>query len=94
LVKWNQGWRIPEYSNIAYLSQSTLKSAEIAWLKRTLCKTPTEQLYRYPEYGFTLFYSSLGNRKVFGQELALYPSFEPISSEGKSVLFIISLASV
>ncbi|MBM3424402.1 MAG: acyloxyacyl hydrolase [Bacteroidetes bacterium] len=75
LVKWNQGWLIPEYSNIAYLSQSTLQSAEITWLKRTLGKNTTEQQYRYPEYGFTLFLSTLGNPSVFGNELAVYPFF-------------------
>lgn len=75
MVKWNQGWLIPEYSNISYLSESTLKSAEITWLKRTVGKTITEQQYRYPEYGFTLFFSTLGNRKVFGNEVAIYPFF-------------------
>jgi hypothetical protein len=87
MVKWNQGWLIPEYSNIAYLSQSTLKSAELTWIKRTLGKNITEQQYRYPEYGFTLFYSSLGNRKVFGQTLALYPFFRTYFFRGKTGAF-------
>ncbi|NBO60400.1 MAG: acyloxyacyl hydrolase [Flavobacteriia bacterium] len=87
MVKWNQGWLIPEYSNIAYLSESTLKSAEVTWLKRTIGSNQTEQQYRYPEYGFTLFYSSLGNRNVFGQELALYPFFRTYFFRGRNVGF-------
>jgi hypothetical protein len=87
MVKWNHGWLIPEYSNISYLSQSTLKSAEVTWLKRTIGKNFTEQQYRYPEFGFTLFYSSLGNNNVFGQELALYPFFRTYFFRGQKTAF-------
>ena len=74
-LKWNQGLVIPEYSDISYLAQHSLNSFEISWLKRTTGKNQTEQQYHYPEYGFTMFFTTLGNNQVFGQELALYPFF-------------------
>ncbi len=32
-----------------------------------------EQLYRYPDYGISIMYSSLGNREAFGEYTALWP---------------------
>lgn len=48
-----------------------IQGFELGIAKETLGYNEWEQLYNYPEYGVSLFYSSLGNSKVFGQELAL-----------------------
>ena len=67
------GLVIPEYSNITYSVNRPIIHFNVALLKRSVGKHFYEQLYRYPEYGINLGFTSLGNPSVFGQEFNLYP---------------------
>src|SRR5690606_34958512 len=60
-----------EYSFISYLTNSYIQSFEINLLKETYGKNPWESFYNYPEYGISAYYTTLGNREVFGNALAL-----------------------
>lgn len=70
------GYVIPEYKHFTYLVESPVSGFELSFYKRTTGKTIWESLYHYPEYGITLLFTSLGNDRVFGHELALYPYFQ------------------
>lgn len=69
------GLVIPEYKNFLYIVEDHVFSAGLSLSRRTTGKSPWEQLYNYPDYGFRLFYSTLGNDKVNGYEIALFPYF-------------------
>lgn len=67
------GFVIPEYQHFNYLVDKPVQGIELCLHKASRGRNFWEQLYRYPEFGFSLFASSLGNNKVFGHEIALYP---------------------
>ena len=74
-LSYHYGFVLPEYSLFTYLVHDPVRSAELSLSKETSGKTVWEQLYNYPEYGISLYYSTLGNDKVFGREVAVYPHF-------------------
>jgi hypothetical protein len=72
-VNYHYGYLIPEYSNFLYLAEKPIQSVSINVSKKTTGKSDWEQIYNYPAYGVSLFYSSLGNDKVHGHEVTLFP---------------------
>lgn len=64
---------LPEYNFYDYLIQKPAFGMECSLTKKTTGKTLWEQLYKYPEYGLTFFYTTIGNKNVFGNELAIFP---------------------
>jgi hypothetical protein len=73
--KYYCGFILPEYSNLTYLVDEKVQSVSLSLSRQTKGKNIWEHVYNFPEYGFTLFYSTLGNDKVHGREVALYPYF-------------------
>lgn len=69
------GYVLPEYSNFTYLVDAPVQSFTLQISKNTTGKNDWERLYNYPTYGLTLYYSTLGNARVHGSEIALYPYF-------------------
>ncbi len=64
------GVNIPEYSFFTYISDSYVQSADLCLIKETSGKNLWEDLYNYPEHGLSVFFTTLGNNKIFGQELS------------------------
>lgn len=85
--QFNAGFVIPEYSNITYSVNSPIQLHTLSWNKRSTGKTLTEQLYRFPEYGFSLSFGSLGNKQVFGHEISMYPYFRTFFHRGSRFAF-------
>lgn len=75
-VNFHSGYNLPEYSFIQSLTEDYVRSLDVSLFKETAGKNKWEQLYNYPSYGVSLFYTTLGNNKVFGKELALTYFFE------------------
>jgi hypothetical protein len=73
---YHYGYVIPEYSNLLYVVQQSVQMASLNFSKKTIGKSYWERIYNYPEYGVTLFYTTLGNDQVNGRELGLYPYFQ------------------
>jgi hypothetical protein len=67
------GLVIPEYKNISYLVEEPVKGFEISLYRSAIGRNLWEQTYRYPEAGLTFQFTTLGNKKVFGEEYALFP---------------------
>lgn len=67
---YQRGFAIPEYSFINYLTNDYAQSITLDFAKQTTGKNEWEHLYKFPEYGFSLFYTSLGNDAVLGKALA------------------------
>ena len=79
----NSGFLLPEYSFLSLVTNDYIRSGEICIVKETTGKSIWECTYNYPEYGLSLFYSSLGNDSIFGHETALTYFFKIYFSEGK-----------
>lgn len=67
------GFVIPEYKHFTYLVNEPVKGFELSLSKQSKGNSEWEQVYKYPEYGLTFLFTTLGNQSVFGNELALYP---------------------
>jgi hypothetical protein len=74
-LNYHYGFVVPEYSNFLYLVEDNVQSYSLNFSKKTRGKNDWEHLYNYPEYGISLFYSTLGNNTVHGKEIALFPYF-------------------
>jgi hypothetical protein len=70
------GFNLPEYKFFNGFVNSPVTSAELSLQKKTTGKNLWSQLYGYPEYGLSIFFSSLGSSTVLGNEVAIYPYFQ------------------
>lgn len=71
MVNYHTGVILPEYQFLIYITEDYVRSLDISLMKETRGKNIWEQIYHYPSYGISLFYSTLGNDKVLGKEIAL-----------------------
>lgn len=75
-INFHYGVNMPEYQFITYITEDYIRSFDLCFTKETYGKSYWEQLFNYPEYGISLFHSTLGNDKVFGNETALTTFFK------------------
>lgn len=80
---YHYGFILPEYTNFLYLVEAPVQSSSFNISKKTTGKNAWERLYNYPEYGLSVFYSTLGNDEVHGREIALFPYFNLNIISGK-----------
>lgn len=71
----HHGYVFSEYEFFNYLVEKPIQAIELTISKESNGKNEWQQLYKYPSTGVSLFYTTLGNNKVFGKEIALYPYF-------------------
>jgi len=69
------GFNLPEYQMFTYITNNYIHSVDVSIIKETSGKNEWEQIFNYPEYGLSLFYSSLGNDDIFGREFSVNPFF-------------------
>ena len=69
------GYVLPEYSNLLYIVNEPVHAVSLNVSKKTRGKNDWEKIYNYPEYGFSFFYSTLGNDAIHGREFAINPFF-------------------
>lgn len=82
------GFVLPEYSLFNYLVREPVFSAEVSLCQQSYGKNFWQQLYKYPEGGVTFQFTTLGNKNVFGHELAIYPYFQtPFIRRDQFVLY-------
>src|SRR5689334_9004310 len=65
------GYVLPEYTNLLYIVDQPVRSLTLNISKKTRGKNDWEKIYNYPEYGFSFFYSTLGNNEIHGKEFAI-----------------------
>lgn len=70
---FHYGFVIPEYQHFNYLVQKPVIAGEISLFRQSIGRNSWEQLYKYPETGLTLQFTTLGNKDVFGHEFGLFP---------------------
>lgn len=70
-INYHYGFAIPEYNFVNYIVNDNVKGIQVSFSKKTNGKNYWETIYKYPEWGLSLFYSTLGNNDVFGKEIAL-----------------------
>ena len=74
-TEYQHGFILPEYSNLSYLIDSPVRAINFSVIKQSFGKTEWEELYKYPSFGLSFFYTTLGNDQVNGREWAVYPFF-------------------
>ena len=72
-ANYHCGFVLPEYQHFIYIVDDNINSLELSLSKQTTGKNLWEEIYNYPEYGLSLFYSTLGNDDIFGREAGIYP---------------------
>jgi hypothetical protein len=73
--QFHYGMVIPEYSSFLYLTEDYVHSIEVSLEKQTNGSNPWSELYNYPGFGISFFYTTLGNDEIHGHEFAVYPYF-------------------
>ena len=71
MVNYHRGFNLPEYPFFLLVTEDNVQSIDVSLYKESRGKNIWEQLYNYPEYGMSLFYTSLGNDEILGREVAL-----------------------
>ena len=71
MANYHSGFLLPEYSVFNYATQDFVRAIDVSIYKETFGKKSWEQVYKYPDYGLSFFYSSLGNDSIYGREAAL-----------------------
>ncbi len=71
-VRLNKGLVIPHHSSMTYLINDFTRGGEITIGRRYFNQQHWTSLFNYPEIGFGLHYSTLGNNDVYGQGIALF----------------------
>ncbi len=83
-LNFQRGAVIPEYSSFLYLTEENVYSLEASFEKGLSDANPWNRIYGQPSIGASLFFTTLGNDEVHGQEIAIYPYFLlPISRSEK-----------
>ncbi len=70
-LNYHGGFSLPEYSFVNYITTDPIQSISFHVSKETTGKNDWEKLFKFPEYGFSFYYSSLGNDNVLGKSFAL-----------------------
>ncbi|MGL4596704.1 MAG: acyloxyacyl hydrolase [Bacteroidia bacterium] len=70
---YHQGVIVPEYSNFSYVVDDYVRSTELTFQRETSGKDIWERTYRFPSYGISFQYASLGSKRVFGNEFSVFP---------------------
>ncbi len=72
-ASYQQGAVVPEYSSFSYVVNDYVRSAELILQHETTGKNDWEIAYRFPSYGISFQYASLGSKAVFGNEFSVFP---------------------
>lgn len=72
---YGNGLVVPHHNSIAYHVKDYIHSADLNWVRPLYGFQPWHQAYRFPEAGFGLHTSNLGNRQLYGQAFAGYGFF-------------------
>lgn len=77
LVRANiqQGVVLPEYGFVSYVSDNYVKAFEVNVCKQTTGKTIWEHLYRFPSFGVSFYFGTMGSKQHFGNQFTLYPYY-------------------
>lgn len=65
------GYLLPQYAFLTAVIDAPIHSAELTISRRATGHSEWDRVYHYPAYGLSLFYSSLGNARALGREIAL-----------------------
>lgn len=72
-ANYQYGFLLPEYDFLEYLTNENIKAYEVDFYKELSGNKLWERLYKYPSIGVSFFYTSLGNKDVFGNAFAFNP---------------------
>lgn len=88
-INYHHGYMLPHKEEIAYFVKTPIDGIEITYRLKNNYSKSWRKRYNFPETGFGIFYSNLGNDKVFGKVVSLYSSiwFPIKKSENYSLFF-------
>lgn len=88
-TEYQHGYVLPEYSNLNYLINAPVQSLNFSLIKQSIGNSEWEELYKYPSFGISFFYTTLGNDEVNGREWAIYPFFRFNILEHKKISWFV-----
>lgn len=75
MINKQYGYNLPEYPLFHNIINDYVSSFDVTLYKETLGNNLWEQIYNYPDYGVSFFYSTLGNNEILGEEYAILAFF-------------------
>ncbi len=82
----HHGFVMPHHASLLYIMESDLAGAELSLSTRSYGKSRWDKLYRYPSYGLSYLYTTLGNNNILGTAQALFLFFDiPVFSNPKLI---------
>lgn len=70
-ANYHYGFVLPEYTFVSHVVDRPVQSLDVSFMKERTGRDAYERLYNYPEQGVAFFFTSLGNKDVFGHAFAL-----------------------
>jgi Lipid A 3-O-deacylase (PagL) len=69
------GALLPEYGFFKYQTTDFARGFEINFLKESTGHSIWEQLYRYPAWGLSFYFTTMGNKAIYGNQFSIYPYY-------------------
>lgn len=79
------GFVIAHHKSMQHMTDSHFPCFELDIASQTNGKQLWEQLFKYPQKGLGVFYSDLGNSKILGNVVAVYPYLNFNLTKGKRI---------
>ena len=70
-ANYQYGFTLPEYTFVSHAVDEPVQSIDIGVYKESSGRDPYERLYKFPDKGVGVFYTTLGNQEVFGSAIAV-----------------------
>ncbi len=72
-LRYHNGVVIPHHESMSYLIEDYIRGCDLNIGRSNFGSDNWEKFFNYPEIGVGLYYTSLGNKSVYGEGWALYP---------------------
>lgn len=69
------GLLLPEYGFMSAVSDDYVNGFEINVMKLSTGKNIWEHLYRFPSFGVSFYYCTMGSKEHFGEQFTVYPYY-------------------
>jgi len=74
-ANYQQGVMLPEYTFMRGISDDYARGMEITICRTSLSKTMWDKLFRYPSFGMSFYFTTMGSKKYLGDQYSVYPYF-------------------
>lgn len=69
------GLMLPEYAFMSRVTDDFVRATELSVIRLPRNKNLWDKLYRYPSFGVSLYFTTMGSKEHFGNQFSLYPYY-------------------